>query len=68
MMLGIVPNTKCVLHDEQEEENVFHLCDHSKKLAIAFELINTAPFNPLQTLLKFRFVKIATLPQSSSPK
>jgi hypothetical protein len=36
-----------MLHDV-EEHKVFHLCNHSKKLAIAFELINTAPGTPLQ--------------------
>ncbi len=39
---------KFVLHDVEVEENVFHLCHHSEKLAIAFGLINTAPGTPLQ--------------------
>ncbi len=30
-----------VLHDVEEEEKMFHLCQHSEKLAIAFGLINT---------------------------
>jgi hypothetical protein len=38
---------KLVLYDVEEEENVFHLCHHSEKLAIAFRLINTAPGTPL---------------------
>jgi hypothetical protein len=52
MMLGIVPNTKFVLHDVEEEENVFHLCHHSKKLAISLGLINTVPDAPLQLMQK----------------
>jgi hypothetical protein len=33
---------KFVLHDvAEEEEKVFHLCHHAKKLAIAFGFINT---------------------------
>jgi short-subunit dehydrogenase len=44
---GYVPYTKFELHDVEEEENVFHLCYHSEKLAIAFGLINTAPGTPL---------------------
>ncbi len=39
--------TKLVLYDVEEEENGFHLCHHSEKLAIAFGLINTAPGTPL---------------------
>ncbi|CAK9881534.1 unnamed protein product [Sphagnum jensenii] len=34
---------KFVLHDVEEEEKVFHLCHRSKKLAVEFGLINTAP-------------------------
>jgi hypothetical protein len=45
---GCVPCTKFVLHDvAEEEEKVFHLCHHAKKLAIAFGLINTARSPPL---------------------
>jgi pentatricopeptide repeat protein len=44
---GYVPDTNFVLHDVEEEEKVFHLCDHSEKLAIAFGLINSAPGTPL---------------------
>jgi len=44
---GYVPCTEFVL-DGVEEEKVFHLCNHSEKLAIAFGLINTAPGTPLQ--------------------
>ncbi len=46
---GYVPSTKFVLHDvaEEEEEKVFHLCHHAKKLGIAFGLINTAHGTPL---------------------
>jgi len=42
-----VPYTNFFLHDVEAEEKVFHLCHHSKKLAIAFGLINTAPGTPL---------------------
>jgi hypothetical protein len=42
-----MPYTEFVLHDiEEEEEKVFQLCHHSKKLAIALGLINTAPGTP----------------------
>ncbi len=44
---GYVPNTKFVLHDVEEEQKS-HLCHHSKKLAIAFGLVNTAPGTLLQ--------------------
>ncbi len=45
---GYVPSTKFVLHDvAEEEEKVFHLCHHAKKLPIAFGLINTACGTPL---------------------
>jgi pentatricopeptide repeat protein len=40
---GYVPDTKLVLHDVDEEEKAFHLCHHSKKLAIAISLISTPP-------------------------
>jgi hypothetical protein len=33
-------DTKLLQHDVEEEEKVLHLCHHSKKLAIAFMLIN----------------------------
>ncbi len=69
MMLGIVPNTKCVLHDAEEEENLFHLCHHSTKLAISLGLINTVPDAPLHIDAKIcEFAKIATLPKSSFHK
>jgi hypothetical protein len=44
--------TKLLQHDVEEEEKVFHLCHHSKKLAIAFRLINkfTPPF--LNTVIR----------------
>jgi len=45
--VGYVPDTKFVLHNEEEEEKVFQLCHHSVKLAIALGLINTAPGTPL---------------------
>jgi hypothetical protein len=37
-----MPVTKIVLHDVEEEETIFHLCHHSKKLTIACGLINIA--------------------------
>jgi hypothetical protein len=38
---GYVPSIKFVLHDViEEEEKVFLLCHHAKKLAISFGLIN----------------------------
>jgi hypothetical protein len=40
MQAGYVPCMEFVLDDVEEEEKVFHLCNHSKKLAIAFRLIN----------------------------
>jgi hypothetical protein len=33
-------DTKLLQHDVEEEEKVLHLCHHSKKVAIAFRLIN----------------------------
>jgi len=45
--VGYVPYTKLVLHDVEEEEKVFHLCQHSEKLAITFGLTKTAPGTPL---------------------
>ncbi|CAK9213816.1 unnamed protein product [Sphagnum troendelagicum] len=48
--LGYVPDTKFVLHNEEEEEKVFQLCHHSVKLAIALGLINTAPGTPLRII------------------
>jgi hypothetical protein len=38
-----VPYTKLLQDDVEEEEKVLHLCHHSKKLAIAFRLINKLP-------------------------
>ncbi len=42
-----VPCTESVLDDVEKVEKVFHLCNHSNKLTIAFGLINTAPGTPL---------------------
>jgi hypothetical protein len=39
---GCVPLNRFVLDDVEEEEKVCHLCQHSKKLAIAVGLINTS--------------------------
>jgi hypothetical protein len=35
------------MHDVDDEEKVFHLCHHSKKLVVASRLINTTPSTPL---------------------
>jgi hypothetical protein len=57
-----MPSTKFVLHDVEEEAKVFHLCQHSEKLAIALGLINTDHGTPLRIRKKIcGFVKIATL-------
>jgi pentatricopeptide repeat protein len=48
--VGYMPDTKFVLHNEEEEEKVFQLCHHSVKLAIALGLINTAPGTPLRII------------------
>jgi len=45
--MGCVQYTKFVLHNVEEEERVFHLCHHNKKVAIANGLINTAPGIPV---------------------
>jgi hypothetical protein len=38
---GYVPSTKFVLHDvAKEEEKVFHLCHHAKKLVTSFDKLN----------------------------
>ncbi|KAH9530771.1 hypothetical protein CY35_19G002200 [Sphagnum magellanicum] len=52
--VGYVPDTKFVLHNEEEEEKVFQLCHHSVKLAIALGLINTAPGTPLRIIKNLR--------------
>jgi hypothetical protein len=46
-------DTKLLQHDVEEEEKVLHLCHHSKKLAIAFRLINK--FTPafLNTVIRW---------------
>jgi hypothetical protein len=51
---GYVPYTKFVPHGVGEEEKLFHLCHHSKKLAVAFRLINTAPGTPFPVLENLR--------------
>ncbi len=63
-----VPYTKFVLHDVEKKEKVFHLCDHSEKLDIAFWLINAAPGTPLWLMKICGFVKNAILLQSSFQK
>jgi hypothetical protein len=67
-MMPNMPCTKFVLHDVEEEEKLFHLYHHCEKLPIAFD-----SSTQLLVLLSeegkiYRFVKTATLPQSSSQK
>ncbi len=45
---GYVPHITFMLHDVEEEEKLFHLCHHSKKLAIAYGLISTPPGTPIR--------------------
>jgi hypothetical protein len=51
-LLHDVRNVVCTIYflDDVEEKrkNIFHLCHHSNKLAIAFGLINTTPSIPFQ--------------------
>jgi len=52
--VGYVPDTRFVLHDveeEEEEDELFHLCHHSEKFTIAFGLLST-PF-----VLHFAFLR-----------
>jgi hypothetical protein len=66
---GFVPDTRFALHDIDEEKKVIHLCHHSKKLAIAFGLINTPPGTPLRIFKNLRVCgDCHTQPQSSSPR
>ncbi len=46
--VGYMAYAKLVLQDVEEEEKMFHFCQHSKKLVVALGLINTAPGTPLQ--------------------
>jgi hypothetical protein len=57
-----------VLHDVEEEEKVFHLCHRSKKLAVEFVLINTAPGTQLQIIKDQRVCEDFHIPQSSFQK
>ncbi len=45
---GYVPDITFMLHDVEEEEKLFHLCQHSEKLAIAYGLISTPPGTPIR--------------------
>jgi hypothetical protein len=65
LMQGYVLYTKLVLHDTEEEESMFHLCHQSKRLAIAFGLINITPGTQLQIIKFCRFVKTVATRQSS---
>jgi hypothetical protein len=44
---GYLPCSKFVLDEVEEEAKVSHLCQHGKKLAISFGLINKASGTPL---------------------
>jgi hypothetical protein len=44
--------TKLLQHDVEEEEKVLHLCQHSKKSAIAFRLINKFTPALLNTVIR----------------
>jgi hypothetical protein len=45
-------NNKLLQHDVEEEDKVLHLCHHSKKLAIAFRLINKLTPPLLNTVIR----------------
>lgn len=51
---GYVPDTKCVLHDVEEEQKKYMLLYHSEKLAIAFGLINTPPGTSIRIVKNLR--------------
>eukprot|EP01018_Ginkgo_biloba_P040201 Gb_37572 [translate_table: standard] len=51
---GYVPNTNCVLHDVEEEQQDLFLCHHSERLAIAFGLISTPAEVPIRIFKNLR--------------
>jgi hypothetical protein len=52
----------------KKKKKVFHLCYHRKKLAVEFELINTAPGTQLQIIKDQRVCKDFHTSQSSFQK
>jgi len=52
LVAGCVPYTKLLQHDVEEEEEVLHLCHHSKKSAIAFRRINKFSPPSLNTVIR----------------
>ncbi|KAK7303850.1 hypothetical protein RJT34_14767 [Clitoria ternatea] len=51
---GYVPDTKCVLHNVEDEEKETMLCGHSERLAIAFGLLNTTPGSTIRVAKNLR--------------
>ncbi|XP_078430541.1 pentatricopeptide repeat (PPR) superfamily protein [Wolffia australiana] len=51
---GYVPDTRCVLHDIDDEAKERALMYHSERLAIAFGLISTAPGTTLRIMKNLR--------------
>lgn len=51
---GYVPDTSCVLHNVDEDEKETFLCGHSKKLAMAFGLLNARPGTTIRVAQKLR--------------
>ena len=51
---GYVPDTNFVLHDIEEEQKEYDLAFHSKKLAIAFGLINTPSRTTIRIIKNLR--------------
>ncbi|KAJ4833397.1 hypothetical protein Tsubulata_028201 [Turnera subulata] len=49
-----VPDTKCVLHDIDQEAKEQHLMYHSERLAIAYGLISTPARTPLRIIKNLR--------------
>ncbi|CAN4083670.1 unnamed protein product [Withania somnifera] len=54
---GYAPDTSCVLHNVNEDEKENLLCGHSKKIAIAFGILNTPPGTPYATKFFSNIVK-----------
>ena len=51
---GYTPDTSCTLHNVEEETKAELLRYHSKRLAIAFALIHTAPESPIRIMKNLR--------------
>lgn len=52
--IGYIPDTRCVLHDIDEEAKEQSLMYHSERLAIAFGLISTPPGTTLRIMKNLR--------------